>query len=92
MSLVQKGGDILAMASGTATTVTASDTVQTNLREVKFVLASMVSDPVAAAASASAVIADQIATPGAFTLKTWTSAQAAATTFSKSVSWVAFGK
>lgn len=92
MSLVQKGGDILAMASGTATTVTASDNIQTNLREVKFVLVSLVSDPVAAAASASGAIPDQIATPGMITVKTWTSAQAAATTFSKSVSWVAFGK
>ncbi len=98
MSLVLKTANVLAMASGTATTVTASDTVSTGLREVFACVATLTSDPVLTATFATVAIPDQIAGPGNITIKTWmpTSSSVttpiAATTFTKTVNWVAWGK
>lgn len=80
---------------GDWTTVTASDTVPTGLTDVFFVTATLKSDPVA---GAQFVTAAPSATPGSITIKTWKStatadtAQIAATTFSRVVTWVAIGR
>lgn len=98
MSLVLKSGGVLAVASGNFTTVTASDTVVTGLREVLGAVCTLTSDPVAAVSFASVAIPDQIANPGTLTVKTWKltatadTAPIAATTFSKVVTWLAWGK
>lgn len=97
MSLVLKTANILAVAAGQHTTVAASDTVATGLREVHFAIATLSSDPIAANAFASVAVPDQVSSPGNITIKTWKpngagdSAPVAASTHSKLVSWVAFG-
>ena len=98
MSLVIKSDNVLAMASGLHTTVTASDTVDTGLTEVFGVMVMLQSDPVLTASSASATIPDQVAGGGTVLIKTWMATSSsvttptAATTFTKVVQWVAFGK
>ena len=102
MSIVLKdalnGGDLVGADAGIHTTVAASDLVQTNLRKVVYAVATLTSDPVLAVSSVSVEIPDQITSPGAFRIKTWKATGAgdttpiAATTFSKGVHWVAFGR
>jgi len=98
MSLVEKTAGIKAMASGSQTTVAASDTVATGLRKVVACVATLSSDPIAAVSWATVAIPDQVAGPGNITIKTWkNTAQGdttplAATTFSKVVNWIAWGE
>ena len=98
MGLVIESLDTMAIASGTQTTVAAADTVQTTLREVRQVLATIGEDLVLTAAGVTITISDQVASPGAFVVKTWmattsgNTAPIAATTFGKKVHWIAVGK
>ena len=96
MSIVLKdalnGGDQVGTDAGIHTTVAASDTIQTNLRKVVYAVATLSSDPVAGAATATVEIPDQIANPGKLTIKTWNTSFAAGTTFSKSVHYIVFGR
>jgi len=98
MSLVLKTADEFAFTAGSYTTVAAADTVATGLRKVVAVMATLSSDPVAGCAAATASIPDQVTGPGNITISTWQpTAQAnsiptAATTFSKVVNWVAWGR
>ena len=98
MSLVLKTANVLAMASGTHTSVTASDTVVTGLREVLFAFVTLTSDPVLTADRATVATPDQVSSPGNITVKTWMPTSVsnptpiAATTFTKTVAWIAFGK
>jgi len=71
MAMVQKADDTRAFATGTLTTVTATDTVQTGLHEVLEVILTPADDFVATAFGVTATISDQVATPGAFVVKTW---------------------
>jgi hypothetical protein len=75
------------MASGVASLTAASINVVTGLPTVSSVIASLQDDVVAATAYCSAA---PHATPGTITIKGWTAAGAAATTFPKNVSWIAF--
>lgn len=89
----------LRMVAGQATTVAASDTIVTGLRQVVAAIASLDSDPVDDPFSVTASIGDQAGTPaaGSILIKTWKNTggtdptPAAATTFSKKVNYVAFG-
>jgi hypothetical protein len=89
----------LKIASGVHTTVAAVDTIATGLSRVLACSASLDDAPVAGAQFAQGVVGDQAGTPAAgnIQLKTWKStgtadtAQIAATTFSKKVSWIAIG-
>ena len=98
MGLVIESADTMAIASGTQTTVTATDTVTTTLREVRQVFVTIGEDLVLTAAGVTATISDQVTSPGAFVIKTWmattsgNTAPTAATTFSKKVHWIAVGK
>ena len=103
MSVVLKdnthdSGDLVGCDAGIHTTVAASDTIQTNLRKVVYAVATLASDPVAGAQTVTVVIPDQVAGPGTLTIKTWKAtasgdtALVAGSTFSKLVSWVAFGR
>jgi hypothetical protein len=83
----------LKMATGVHTTVAASDTVPTGLTTVVSVIAQLGSDPVDGAMHVTAALS---ATAGAIDIKGWKSTDGdatliAATTFSKSVHWVAYG-
>lgn len=83
----------LTVATGVQTTVAASDSVPTGLSSVVAVFATLNSDPVAGCQFVTAAIG----AAGAISLKTWMATAAgntaliAATTFGKSVSWVAYG-
>ncbi len=86
-------------ARGVATTVTASDTIVTGLgAALGVVIATLADDPVAGCQFVTASIGNQAGAPaaGSFLLKTWKAtatadtAQIAATTFGKKVSWYAF--
>jgi hypothetical protein len=98
MSFVLKTSDIGAMASGRHTTVAASDSVTTGLREVTYATATLQSDPILAVSNVTVDIPDQIANPGKITIKTWKATSAsdttpiAATTFSKNVQWICYGR
>mgnify|MGYP003578490797 CR=1 FL=1 len=102
MSIVLKdglnGGDLVGADAGIHTTVAASDTIQTNLRKVVYAYATLSSDPILAVSNVTIEVPDQIANPGKLTIKTWKATGAgdttpiAATTFSKSVHWIAFGR
>ena len=98
MSLVQKADTTRAIASGTFVTVTASDTIQTNLREITQATATPGDDFIVAAYGVSVTISDQVASPGQFLIKSWMNTGAAdatpkvATTFGKKVHWVVIGK
>jgi hypothetical protein len=91
--------DGFRVAFGQATTVTASDTIATGLRQVVAAHAVLDDAPVAGCQNAQASIGDQAGTPaaGSILLKTWKAtatadtAQIAATTFSKKVNWIAIG-
>lgn len=93
-------GSGLRLQMGQHTTVAASDTIVTGLSQVYGVVASLNDDPVAGCQFATATIGDQAGTPaaGSILLKTWKAtatadtAQIAATTFSKKVNYVAWGK
>jgi len=84
----------LKIEAGTVTTVSASDLVQTKLKNVRYVYVSGQDDPVAGASRFTAVPS----TLGRFTLKGWKStatadtALVAATTFSKVVTYIAIGE
>ena len=75
-------------AAGTWTTVTAVDTVPTGLAKVLGVVACINDTPVT---TASIVTAKPSATPGSITISTWSDVDAAATTFSLNVNWIAWG-
>lgn len=98
MSFVNKSDHLDAVASGSYTTVAASDSVTTGLREVLYVMAQLGSDPVLAVDRATVAIANQVTSPGVITIKTWKptgttdATPVAATTFSKVVHWLAFGR
>ena len=98
MGMVPKADDTRAMAAGTLTTVTATDTVQTGLHEVLQVILTPADDFVATALGVTVTISDQVASPGAIVIKSWmptaggNTAPTAATTFGKKVSWMALGK
>jgi hypothetical protein len=87
------------IASGQATTASASDTIVTGLKKALTNVVVCLNDaPVAGCQFVTADIGDQAGTPakGSFLLKTWKStatadtAQIAATTFTKKVNWIAF--
>ena len=82
-----KASDI-TIKRGQHTTVAAEDSVVTGLKSVDSIIVCLDSDPIAAIAFVSAEIA---AGSGTVTIKGWTSAFAAATTFSKLVNWIAVG-
>jgi hypothetical protein len=103
---ILRGDAATKIVSGQATTVTASDTIQTGLRRVVAVVAAVeepLTDPDNPALRifepVTASIGDQAGAPdaGSFLLKTWKniddSNQAAplATTFGQKVNWIAFG-
>ena len=98
MSLVQKADPTRAIASGVLTTVTASDTIQTGLREILQAAATPGDDFIVAAYGVTVAISDQTTAPGAFVIKSWMNTGAAdatpkaATTFGKKVYWVVIGK
>ena len=92
MSIVLKKDNMQGAAAGVHTTVTASDTVVTGLREVWYAYATLGSDAIAAAATVSVAIPDQVAGGGTIQVKTWTSTQVAGTTFARSVYWYAVGR
>ncbi len=87
------------IARGQATTVTASDDVDTGLATVVAAVASLEDDPVIGCDRAQAVIGDQAGAPAAghVYIKTFCPTAAgdatpkAATTFGKKVSWIAIG-
>jgi len=96
--MVQKADGTRAIASGVLTTVTASDTIQTNLREITQATATPGDDFIVAAYGVTVAISDQVASPGAFVIKSWMNTGAAdatpkaATTFGKKVFWCVIGK
>jgi len=98
MSLVQKADVTRAIASGVLTTVTASDTIQTGLREITQAVATPGDDFIVAAYGVTVAISDQTTSPGAFVIKSWMNTGAAdatpkaATTFGKKVFWCVIGK
>lgn len=98
MSLVIKTANILAMAAGEHTTVAAADSVTTGLREVLFAVACLSSDSAADSTYATVAVPSQVSSPGVITIKTWqptaggNTAPTAATAFTKTVQWLAFGK
>ena len=98
MPFVITSSDALGVDEGQHTTVAAVDTVQTDLREVYYVLAFLRSAPVAGVSQVTAAVPSQATSPGAITIKTWkptagnNSAPTAATTFSVVVDWIAFGR
>lgn len=84
---------------GQHTTVAASDTVVTGLAEVFGAVASLDSDPGDDPEMVSASIGDQAGAPaaGSILIKSWKNngtdpTPAAASTFSKKVNWIAWGK
>lgn len=87
------------IARGVHTTVAASDTVVTGLATVVAVVVSLQSDPVDDPFMVTATIGDQAGTPaaGSVLIKSWKNTggtdptPAAATTFSKTVNWIAIG-
>lgn len=89
----------LPVAGGQHTTVTASDTIVTGLKNVTSVVASYDTDPADANMFVSASIGDQAGAPaaGSILIKTWKTADGtdptpvAATAFSKKVNWIAIG-
>jgi hypothetical protein len=84
----------LKIACGMYTTVAADDLVSTGLQKVLYAVAQLEDTPVAATALANAFIGNQAGVPpaGSIRIRTWNSTiVAAATTFSKRVSWVAIG-
>jgi len=89
----------LKMAAGVHETIDADDTIVTGLSAVVAVVATLESDPVAGAQSATATIGDQAGAPaaGSIQIKTWKATAAgdtaliAATTFGKKVNWIAVG-
>jgi hypothetical protein len=88
-------GDNLKTEIGTVATVAAADVVQTKLRKVLGVVLTPADDPVAGASRYTAVPSGL--ENGKFTLKGWKDTAAgdttpiAATTFGKSVGYIAFG-
>lgn len=83
-------------AEGSATTVTASDTVVTGLTTVTGCVASMDSAPTTDPEIATCSIGNQTGSPaaGSVLIQTWKTlggTPVAATTFSKKVNWIAFG-
>lgn len=84
----QTGQDVVA-ESGTWTTVAAVDVVQTKLRRVLEVLVTPQDDMVAGAAFYQGVPSGL--EDGKFTLKGWGTGFAAAATFGKRVTYVAYG-
>ena len=92
MSIVLKKDNMQGAAAGVHSTVTASDTIVTGLREVWYAYAVLGSDPIAAAAQVGVAVPDQVAGGGTIQVKTWTSAQVAATTFARTVYWYAVGR
>lgn len=98
MSIVQRGVDINGVVAGVHATVTASDNVTTGLRKVRGVIACVNSDLADTDQWITASVADQYATPGVITIKTWMPTGAADITptagvggFGLNVSWLAFG-
>jgi hypothetical protein len=86
-------GQDLKFAFDTATTASAADTINTGLRVCLGAVACFQTDPGDANVIVSAV---PVAGTGNFTLKTWKTdgtdpTPAAADTFSKAVSWFAWG-
>ncbi len=87
------------LARGLHATVTAADTVVTGLTTVAAVVATLGSDPVLTCDRATASIGDQAGAPaaGSIYIKTWMPTSnadptpLAATTFEKSVNWIAIG-
>jgi len=90
----------LKSVMGQHTSVAASDTVVTGLAQVFGVVACLDADPVDDPFMVTASIGDQAGTPaaGSIYLKTWKNTggtdptPAAATTFSKKINWMAWGK
>lgn len=88
------GGENVAIARGQHTTVAASDTVDTGLESVDGAVVSLESDPGLDPLFVTVVPS----TSGNILIKTWKATGAgdvtpiAATTFSKKVQWVAWGK
>lgn len=86
--------------SGQHTSVAASDTVVTGLASVGGIVATLDSDPVAGAQSVTASIGDQAGAPaaGSVLIKTWKATGAgdtaliAASTFTRKINWIAWGK
>jgi len=86
-------GDDHKIAAGQHTTVGAADTINTGLKNVRAVVATLNSDPVDGAMTVTAVVGSN----GQITIKGWKSTdadatQVAATTFGLTVNWVAFGE
>lgn len=98
MGFVNKNSHMDAFDAGSHTTVAAVDSIQTDLREVLYAQAQLSSSPVLAADRATVSIPDQVANPGKITISTWKptgttdTTPIAATTFSKVVLWMAFGR
>lgn len=98
ITAVVTGAEGGRIARGQAVTVAAVDTIVTGLAALKGVVAVLDDDPVAGAQFVTTSIGDQAGAPaaGSFLLKTWKStaaadtAQIAATTFGRKVSWIAF--
>lgn len=85
----------LKIVSDTATTASATDTINTGLRKLNRVVVSFESDPGDANLQVSAVPVGESA-PGSFVLKTWKTdgsdpTPVAATSFAKKVAWIAVG-
>ncbi len=97
MSLVHKTDGMNGMVAGLHTTVAASDAVTTGLRYVRYAFATLEGDPALAVSMVSVDVPDQVAYPGIINIKTWKATSSgdttpvAATTFSKTVNWIAFG-
>ena len=97
--LVQGVASGYKVARGVHSTVAASDTVVTGLATVVAVVATLESDPVLDPLFVTASIGDQAGAPaaGSVYIKTWKATAAndvtpvAATTFTKSVNWIAIG-
>lgn len=97
MPLVLKSDDMAGIDAGAHTTVTAEDTVQTDLREVKYVVGQIATDIVVTDQWLSIKIPDQATSPGAITIETWqptavdNALPEAATGFGIVVNWIAVG-
>jgi hypothetical protein len=98
MGLITKTAHFDVVDGGSHTTVTAADTVQTDLREVLYVTADLASSPILAADRVSISIPNQVTNPGQIIISTWKPTSTtdttpiAATTFARLVQWIAFGR
>lgn len=98
VSGLKSGG--LEATFGSHTTATASDAVVTGLAEVYFAVGTLEADPVAGCDRVQVVVGDQAGAPakGAILIKTFKptsatdTAPVAASTFSKKVNWLAWGR